>query len=344
VVSEELIVKSGSNLKTVPQLLEANVGSSQKSALIIGGYGFIGSSVANHLMNNGWRIRIMDRAPQNVAVSKLVISKKIEVFTGDLLNRAVLREALQGVDSVLYFAAHSVPSSNPKFVTGEIEGSLRCLDSLLTSMIEVGSASLVFPSSGGTVYGACHNKLITENDSTAPISSYGMGKLLCEELIKFFHRVHGLEYQILRVANVYGCHLPRKVNQGVIEIFLRKVTQGLPLDVWGNSENVRDYIFIDDLCCSIERILESQPEPGIYNIGTGVGHTVSDVIRAIETVTNKRAVVNYITAPDGMVPRNVLDITKIHDATGWSPKCSLLDGVQILYDRVLAQDKETESV
>lgn len=311
-----------------------------KSALIVGGYGFIGSNVAAHLLRNGWHIRIFDRVPQIQAASNLPTTGTIEAVTGDLLDKECLREALQGMGAVLYFAAHSVPSSNPRHMTGEIEGSMRSLDNLLSVMVDMGSATLVFPSSGGTVYGACKKELIAEDDSTAPISSYGMGKLLCEDLIKFYHRVHGLKYQILRVSNVYGCPFPRKVNQGVVDIFLQKIVGGLPIEVWGNPENVRDYIFIEDLCRSIARMLEIQPESDIYNVGTGIGHTVIDVIRTIEAVTGKRATVNFVAAPEGTLSRNVLDISKIRDATGWTPDFSLTDGINLLHRRLVAHMPE----
>lgn len=297
----------------------------KQTALIIGGNGFIGSSIAFALLKEGWNVRILD-----IIDSSLFKNSDIEVIVGSINNSTTIERALKGVTTVFYFASHSLPSINPNFLSNEIDGTLKNLDLVLSKMVEMDVKKIVFPSSGGTIYGDINEQRAKEDDSLEPTSSYGVGKLLSEEIIKFYNRVHGIKYLIIRVANVYGCPFERKVNQGAIDIFIQNILLDRPISIWGDiEETIRDYIFIDDLCSAILALVRDIcAETQIYNIGTGHGHTLKEIVNAIQDIMNKEVHVKIEKMKSSGIKRSILDIDKLFSEESWQPEYTLYEGIK----------------
>lgn len=297
----------------------------QQRALIIGGTGFIGSSIAFALVAEGWNVRILD-----IVDNGRFKDSDIEIISGSINNADVIRRALKDVTTVFYFASHSMPSANPNFLSNEIDISLKCLDLVLSKMVEMNIKRIVFPSSGGTIYGDINEGRAKEDNRLVPLSSYGAGKLLSEEIVKFYSRVHGIRYLVIRIANVYGCPFERKISQGAIDIFIQNILSNRPINIWGGAEEtVRDYIFIDDLCSAIIRLVkEVYSESQVYNIGTGHGHTLREIICTIEEIMDKQADVKIEKAKGFGIKRNVLDVSKILREVRWQPQYTLYEGIK----------------
>lgn len=290
-------------------------------ALVIGGQGFIGFSVAMTLFNNGWNVRVLDRNKTDK-----FDEINVEIIVGDVFDKDILRFALEDVEVVFYFISHSLPSSSRDNLNYELQNSLIALDYVLDSMVDLNVKKIVFPSSGGTIYGNVNDQNATESTELKPFSSYGQGKLLSEEIIKFYNRVHNVEYLILRISNIYGCHFYRKVEQGVVDIFIQNILDNRPITIWSGAENsIRDYIFIDDFCDALITLL-NQKKHGIYNIGTGEGRKLTDIINIIENILKREAIIVRNNNNSG-VSRNVLDISKIRKDCSWQPKFNLEKGI-----------------
>ncbi|WP_339291845.1 NAD-dependent epimerase/dehydratase family protein [Paenibacillus sp. FSL W8-0187] len=290
-------------------------------ALVIGGQGFIGFNVVMSLFNDGWNVKVLDRN-----INSKFNELSVKTIVGHVQDKDTLRLALRDVDVVFYFISHSLPSSSRGNLNYELQNSLIALDNVLETMVDLNVKKIVFPSSGGTVYGNVEDQNATESTELNPFSSYGQGKLLSEEIIKFYSRVHNIEYLILRISNIYGCQFYRKVEQGAVDIFIQNILDNKPITIWSGAENaIRDYIFIDDFCDALIALLNRR-KYGIYNIGTGEGKKLTDIIEVIEKILKKEAIIVRNNNYSG-ISKNVLDISKIIKDCAWQPKFSLEEGI-----------------
>ncbi|MCL2365867.1 MAG: NAD-dependent epimerase/dehydratase family protein [Oscillospiraceae bacterium] len=300
--------------------------------LVVGGGGFLGSCVANALYNTDHEVRILDK------YGSLAIQDKrpqFEIISGDINHKETLVTALKNVDTVYYFISHSFPSMNDDSLKYEIDNTLKSIDFVLSVMNEQNVKKIVFPSSGGTLYGEVSKGLATESQQGEPTSTYGAGKLLSEDIIKYYCRVYGFRALILRLSNVYGCPFNRKVQQGAIDIFIQKALANQQIELWGDpSYLIRDHLFIDDFCSAVLSLVDLEFDGAeIFNVASGIGHSLDDVILCIEKTLGRS--VDRVIRPNSFagVRRNVLDISKINKSTGWSPQFSLEEGIGLTIRR-----------
>lgn len=299
----------------------------KKNALVIGGTGLLGYSLANNLCKAGWNVKVVSRNSSDEGIS---LDNNLEYIVGDINDEKILSLALKDVDKVFLFMSSTFPSSSMLSLELEINNSIRTLDILIRKMLDFGIKYLVFPSSGGTVYGNISSGLANESFSLNPITPYGMGKMFCEEIIEYYANF-GLSATVLRIGNVYGSSAFRKKNQGVIDIFIQKALMNEPATIWGNSvENIRDYIFIDDFAEAVVKIANFEKE-GIskYNLSSGVGTSLKDIVNIINNYVPNKLKINYIeNDATSSINRIVLDINKICSTINWKPKFSIESGIK----------------
>ncbi|OYX12002.1 MAG: hypothetical protein B7Z15_10730 [Rhizobiales bacterium 32-66-8] len=180
---------------------------------------------------------------------------------------------------------------------------------------------------GGTVYGAPRESLITEEHPTNPISSYGITKLTIEKYLQLFQKLHGLEYVVLRLANPFGHGQRISATQGAVAVFFGKILRGEEIEIWGDGSVVRDYIYIDDVIRALLLAADRGGQDRIFNIGSGAGRSLNDVIRSIEAATGRAAMVNYKPSRSFDVPSSVLNIERARLALDWSPRVAFEEGV-----------------
>ena len=305
-------------------------------ALLIGATGLCGGAVGDRLVRDGWSVRAFlrpGRDRQDLAFEAQSIAY------GGLLSQAELEAAMADVDCVLYFASSSVPATSSRDPTIEFEASLVCLNNTLLAMSRAGVRRIVFPSSGGTVYGPVQAEA-KEDRALAPTSGYGLGKVLAEETIRFYARAHGLNYTILRLTNVYGSAKRRQTPQGVIDVFLDDALHGRISHIWGSLEIERDYLFVDDMASAVSAVLRSAAQgDDTFNVGAGRSMALSEVVSLIEKVTEGRHRYELdCTKPSG-VKRSAIDSGRIRRATGWAPAHSLSEGIELTWRRKLAQTR-----
>jgi len=306
--------------------------------LVLGGFGFLGSCITRALNDNTITNRVLDVFSGSALADRKVIN---DIIIGDVNDKYVLHKTLEGVDTVLYFISQSYPSMNHPSLQYEIEHSLRTLDITLSAMHDMNVSNIIFPSSGGTVYGEIAKDFVAEDYLLNPLSSYGAGKLLCEEIIKYYCRIYGINATILRISNVYGCPFLRKVQQGAVDIFIQKAMSGNAIELWGDpSTIIRDYLYIDDFCDAVISLLNHDVNGAeIFNIASGVGHSLQDVINCIES--NLNISIQKIYKPTGYsgIKRNTLSIDKINKHTGWIPGFSLEEGIKQIIKTKMEQLK-----
>jgi UDP-glucose 4-epimerase len=240
----------------------------------------------------------------------------------------VLSAALQGNEIVFHLVSTTLPKTsndNPVYdVESNVVGTLR----LLELCREQGVRKVVFASSGGTVYGVPRSVPIDESHPTEPICSYGIHKLMIEKYLQLNHRVHGLDYCVVRPPNLYGPRQRLDIAQGAVAVFLDRALHGKPIQVWGDGSVMRDYLYVEDAAEALVKAAAFEGEPKVFNIGSGVGTTLKQLIKEIEALLGRPVPVEYSAARALDVPANVLDASLARRLLGWTPRTSLAEGLR----------------
>lgn len=290
--------------------------------VILGGAGFLGRNLAFRLKSEGHSVRVFDRFP----ISKDFEAAGIEAIAGDFQNQGDLEQAFEGQEAVFHLISTTLPSSSnedPAFdVSSNVCGSIRVFELAAKLGLRV-----FFSSSGGTVYGPPKEVPIPEAHPKAPICSYGISKLAIEHYLHLFEVLHGLRSVTLRIANPYGRRAHINASQGAIDVFFAKAMAGQPIEVWGDGSVVRDFVFIDDVSEAFLAALDYQGPERTFNIGSGSGSSLREILEAIEAVLGKNLDVRYSPGRATDVPVNVLDSSRAREILGWEARTSLSEGI-----------------
>jgi UDP-glucose 4-epimerase len=293
--------------------------------LVLGGGGFIGSHVVDALLERGHRVRVFERP--RVPQYRPCDGETLEWLEGDFQNSAVVSEAVRDADAIVHLVSTTLPKTSnddPEFdVQSNVIGTLR----LLRLAVESGVRKVVFISSGGTVYGVPVAIPIPETHPTEPRVSYAIGKLAVEKYLAVFQQQHGLDYAVLRVANPYGPRQRVDIAQGAVAVFLDAALSQRSVDIWGDGSVVRDYVHITDVARAFVLALEYGGTERIFNIGSGQGHSLTDLLNVIERAVGHPVARRFLPARGIDVPSNVLDIARARRELGWAPQIGLDEGV-----------------
>lgn len=297
------------------------------NVLVLGGCGFIGSHLVDHLLKSGHKVRVFDRAPELFRTPL----RTVEYRFGDFSDGALLAEVLEGVDVVYHLISTTVPSTSNLNPIADVQSNLIGTLQLLNLMVQKRIPKIVYLSSGGTVYGIPQSVPIKETHSLQPVCSYGVVKVAIENYLHMFYHLHNLKYVALRVANPYGERQGHYGVQGVIGTFIGRLINNEPIEIWGNGDIIRDYIYVGDLAklCSIA---SKNDVNGIFNIGSGRGVSVNDIVKILSDITGREIKPIYKQSRAYDVSEVVLDINKIIDNFGWRPEINLRDGMHITWN------------
>ena len=239
---------------------------------------------------------------------------------------------LEGVEIVFHLASGSLPQSSNRDPYADVQVNLLGSLNLLEASRLTGVKRLVMVSSGGTVYGIPSVVPIPESHSTDPICSYGITKLAIEKYVALYRQLHGLEGFVLRVANPFGPRQRLDAAQGVVPVFLGKALRHEPLQIWGDGSAVRDFLDVADVVAALLAAANYQGDESLFNIGSGQGLSLNQLIALLEAQLNRSLDVEYSPSRGCDVPTNVLCIEKARTVLGWSPEISVADGLSRLCD------------
>ncbi|RYY74752.1 MAG: NAD-dependent epimerase/dehydratase family protein [Gammaproteobacteria bacterium] len=292
--------------------------------LVLGANGFLGQHLVEAFIKRGEKAKAYVSLKSSRAKPSF---EGVEWIYGDFVSEQRWLQILDGVEICYHLISTTSPkrsNEDPIFdVDSNIIGTLRLLEAAKQTCTKI-----IFASSGGTIYGNSKG-LLTETDQTHPLNSYGITKLSIEKYLSLYKTLYDLKSISLRISNPYGMYQSSQAGQGAATIFLNKVLRGEPIDIWGDGTVVRDYIYVSDV---IEAMLASSIYDGdtqIFNIGSGVGVSLLDLISEIEYTTQKSAKINYFPARKFDVLKNVLNIDLACSKLRWKPSVSLKEGLQI---------------
>lgn len=295
-----------------------------KKILVLGGNGFIGSHLVDALIASGYGVKLFDR-PNTVSLGGY--KQGVEIVYGDLTCEADIAHALLDCDICFHLIATVLPGSSNLDPVFDIETNVIGTLKLLNYTVKFKTKKIIFLSSGGTVYGAPNELPIPEDHPTNPTCSYGISKLAIEKYLFLYKQLHGLNYVILRLANPFGERQRIQASQGAVAVFLGKALNGELIDIWGDGTVIRDYVYIADVVQAMLCALTYEGPEHVFNIGSGQGMSINDVLDNIELATGTKVNRRYTRGRSFDVSASVLSIERALDLLKWQPKTSFITGI-----------------
>ena len=299
--------------------------------LVTGGAGFVGSHLIEKLLVQGHDIVCLDNFASGKRANLEPFKKKITLIEGDILNLKDVQAALEDVESVYHLAAQiSVTQSvrNPLHDASiNINGFINVLNTILESSVK----RIVYVSTGGAIYGEPLHIPASETTPEEPISPYGLSKLVGEKYLKWFNATHGLSYAIIRPANIYGPRQDSLGEAGVISIYLGRMLNKKPLEIFGDGSDTRDYVYVKDIAAICIAAMASNVDD-TYNAGTGIRTSLNELVEIIGEVTTLPIKKVFKPPRPGDVKKIALDITKAKKILKWTPQTTFNAGIQNTWD------------
>jgi UDP-glucose 4-epimerase len=288
-------------------------------ALVTGGAGFIGSNLADALLERGDEVHVLD---------DLSKGRRERVADAATLHVADIRAPDEVFDAVepevvVHLAAQAdvrVSVDRPDHDADvNVLGTVRILEAARRH-----GAQIVFSSTGGAIYGECERPA-REDDPRLPLAPYGTSKLCGEEYLATWNRLHGTTNVSLRFGNVYGPRQEPHGEAGVVAIFMGLLQDGGTPRIYGDGRQTRDYVFVGDV---VQAVLAAVGRAGgVYNVGSGVETSVLELYRAIAAATGIERDPEHVDARLGELQRSVLDPAAAERDLGWRGETSLADGL-----------------
>lgn len=301
--------------------------------VIIGANGFIGSHLVDALAAAGHSVRAFDRFSSR---EPSFTSTDVELMQGEYLSRADLEAAVAGQDYVVHLLSTTTPATAESDPTLDIRTNIGQTVELLEASVAAGVAHFYFGSTGGAIYGQQGKSEYAESDRALPISPYGIGKLAIEHYLHYFQAKHGLASTSLRISNPYGPRQHPNKKQGLIPIALAQIAKGRPVVRFGDGSMVRDYIYVEDLVAMIAAMIGREREHDLYNLGSGIGNTVTEVLDALHRVTGEDFAIEVRPTPPTFIDRVVLDASRFRAEFGAPSLLSLDEGIRRTYEETRA--------
>jgi UDP-glucose 4-epimerase len=297
--------------------------------LVTGGAGFIGSQVADALINEGHDVCIIDNLSTG---NNKNINPKARFFKRDIGHPDVISIfEKEKFDVVNHHAAQIDVRKSVNDPIFDANVNILGTINLLQSCIKTGVRKFMFASTGGAVYGEQEYFPADENHPTYPVSPYGITKLTIEKYLFFYRNEYGLNHTILRYANVYGPRQNPLGEAGVVSIFTNKLLNNENPIINGSGEQTRDYVFVEDVVKANVLNLNNESSD-IYNIGTGIETNVNKLFRKLNLIAGERAKERHGPAAKGEQLRSVITSNKLYKKFNWKPSININEGLKMTFD------------
>jgi UDP-glucose 4-epimerase len=285
------------------------------------GAGFIGLNLIRRLIGSGAQVAVLDH---NLAPADL--AGRVRWVCGEFADRSAIEEVLQGATVAFHFVSSTVPGDEHVEVSRELSDNIFATLGFLEVCERMTVSRVVFASSS-SVYGLQAKTPIPEVAVTDPISSHGIQKLAIEKYL-LLHRFHrGLDVRIARISNPFGPGQRLYGRQGFVAMTIGHLLKDEPVLLRDGGRPVRDFIYIDDVAEALDRLANQAEAPSVLNIGSGVGHSLQQVVQLVEEAIGRP--VRSITA-DGRradIPVSILDVTLAEQGIGFRAAVLLCDGL-----------------
>jgi len=308
-----------------------------RRVLVTGGFGFIGSHTVDALLSKGYDVGVMDNLSTGRSSN---LKAKVETHIGDILDYDSVEKVVRGYDAVIHEAALvSVARSVEDPMTSSmvnIEGTLRLLRASVRAKVK-----RFVNASSSAVYGESQVLPKAETMNTEPMSPYAVSKLAAENYCTAFARVHGLRTVSLRYFNVYGPRQRYGQYSGVIPAFVRQVAKNEPPTIYGDGEQSRDFVYVEDVVRANVLALEHEIQGGeVFNIATGLPVTINRLASLIVEFEGKKGLEPVHLPPRaGDIRHSYADTKRAEKSLGYSPVFSIEEGLSRVIEWMRENDQ-----
>lgn len=297
--------------------------------LLLGAAGFIGTNLAlSFLEKEDVQLTLVDRHTEYFLPILRENVNRVKIVESSMDENTDFDTLLYGQDLVFHLMSTTMPSITNQKIPEELTANVVVTAKMLDACVRRRVKKVVFLSSGGTVYGQVSQCPIKEDAPTNPISSYGVQKITIEKLLYLYGYLHGLDYRIVRLANPYGPYQRPNGMLGAITTFTYKALRNEEISVFGDGSVVRDFIYIDDAIRAILNIALGESEYKTFNVGSGTGTSISQVLHTIQRVLDVPLRLQYLPGRKADVPVNYLDIDRYEQNYGELNPISLEEGIK----------------
>ena len=301
-----------------------------KKILITGGAGFIGSHIVDRLSPEN-KVIVLDNLSSG-SLSNLERSKgRITFIKGDILDKAQLKDIVVEVEFIFHLAANvgNIKSIEDPYLDMDVnvKGTLNLLEACLKSNIK----RLVY-SSSGAIFGEAKYLPVDEEHPLNPESPYAVSKLAAEKYCSAYWKVHGVPTVSLRYFNIYGPRQGKSEYANVISLFISRIKEGKSLTVYGDGNQTRDFVFVEDIVQSnLLAAIQPAAVGEIFNIGTGIGSSLEELIGILDHVSGRENPVIHTDSRAGEVKHSRANIEKAQRVLGYNPKTTFKEGLPLTW-------------
>ncbi len=298
-----------------------------KRVVITGGCGFVGVNLTRHLTAIGHDVVAFDDLSSGDRT--VAESAGARVVVGDVRDLAALHDVIAAGDAVIHLAAQTGVVQSVDDPLGDLEINVRGTMHALVAARDAGASAFVFASSSaplGAIEPPGHEEI-----APRPLSPYGASKLAGEGMCSAFAASYGLPTVALRFTNLYGPDCGHKGS--VVAAFMRRIISGEPLIVYGDGQQTRDFLFVDDLGAAVAATIESPPAGELFQLGTGVETTVAELVDSLRALFPHRDIeVLHEPVRAGEIQRSWSDISRARELLGFDPRVTLDEGLVCVRD------------
>ena len=307
--------------------------------LITGGAGFVGTHVARAHIARGDRVWVMDDLSSGRPANVPAGAEFVEMDIADPRARDLIRDVR--FDLINHHAAQIDVRASVADPVADARVNIAGLINILEGARDAGTRRVVFVSSGGVVYGEPDEYPTPESAPKRPVSPYGVSKLAGEYYLDYYRAVHGLDYVALRYSNVYGPGQDPHGEAGVVAIFCNRLIDGEPLDIYGDGEQTRDYVYVEDVAAA-NLIAADMPldngggiDARAFNVASGKATSVNKLATLLEGIVGARPGRVHRDSRTGELRQSVLSTARMR-AMGWSPAHTLREGLARTFGHIAA--------
>ena len=299
--------------------------------LVTGGAGFIGSHLVRRLLAKGEKVTALDNLSTGLAEN---LPPEAEFIEMDILDEGLKKVVAAGAfDAIVHLAAQTmvdVSIKDPLFdAQTNLLGTVRVLEAARAANVK----RVIFASTAAVYGDVKEDDLpVREAQPTEPMSFYGLSKLAVEKYLDMYHAVYGLEYVILRFANVYGERQGDGGEGGVISIFAKAMAEGRDITIYGDGEQTRDFVYAGDIAEGIVAALQTEEVNAAYNLSTQTETSLRELVSLLSEICGREIVPKYGSERDGDIYKSMLSNSRARRGLGWQPEISLADGLRRTYE------------
>ena len=299
--------------------------------LVTGGAGFIGS----HLMR-----KLLAEGAEAVALDNLSFGRRENLLPEmELVEADVLGEELDLVvaaghfDAIVHLAGQTLVGTSIEDPATDAEQNILATIRVLEAARKNGVSRVIFSSTAASYGDVLESELpIKEAHKLSPMSFYGLSKVTVEQYLELYHRIFGLDYVVLRFANVYGERQGDGGEGGVISIFTKNIAAGNEITIFGDGEQTRDFVYAGDIAAGIWAALHTATPNAAYNLSTQTETSLRELVNILSNIAGRRIEPKYGPERAGDIYKSMLSNARARRGLGWKPAVSLEDGLRRTYE------------